>query len=112
MSLTVYHIRDTLKKEAFAMRNIQARPVRDLRNRYAEIESLLENHDPVIITKNGRGAAVLVNIEDYAKLEEYQHILYIEEKLREAEHEAAAPGALWQDYRDVFKRLKKKHRDL
>ncbi|MDR1894206.1 MAG: type II toxin-antitoxin system Phd/YefM family antitoxin, partial [Spirochaetales bacterium] len=39
--------------------------VRDLRNHYAEIEKFLENHDPVIITKNGRGAAVLINIEDY-----------------------------------------------
>jgi prevent-host-death family protein len=94
------------------MRNIQARPVRDLRNRYAEIESLLENHDPVIITKNGRGTAALVNIEDYAKLEEYQHILYIEEKLREAEQEAASPGAGQHSYTDVFKRLKKQYHDL
>ena len=91
------------------MRNIQARPVRDLRNHYAEIESLLENHDPVIITKNGRGAAVLINIEDYAKMEEYQHIMYIEEKLQEAEKEAASPDAVWEDYKDVFRRLKKKY---
>jgi prevent-host-death family protein len=91
------------------MRNIQARPVRDLRNRYKEIESLLENHDPVIITKNGRGTAVLLNIDDYAKLEEYQHIAYIEEKLREAEQEADSPGAVWKNYKDVFSRLKKRH---
>jgi prevent-host-death family protein len=45
------------------MQNTHVRPVRDLRNRYAEIEQLVENHDPVIITKNGRGAAVLINIE-------------------------------------------------
>ncbi|MFP3041031.1 type II toxin-antitoxin system Phd/YefM family antitoxin [Treponema primitia] len=94
------------------MRNIQARPVRDLRNHYAEIESLLENHDPVIITKNGRGAAVLINIEDYAKMEEYQHIMYIEEKLQEAEKEEASPGAVWEDYRNVFRRLKKKYHGL
>jgi prevent-host-death family protein len=94
------------------MRSVQARPVRDLRNRYAEIEALLENHDPVIITKNGRGAAVLLNIEDYAKIEEYQHYLYIEEKLREAESEATAPGAEWQDYKQVFRRLKKTYHDL
>jgi prevent-host-death family protein len=46
------------------MQNTQVRPVRDLRNRYVEIEKLVENHDPVIITKNGRGAAVLINIDD------------------------------------------------
>jgi prevent-host-death family protein len=94
------------------MRNIQARPVRDLRNRYTEIEALLKDHDPVIITKNGRGSAVLLNIEDYAKIEEYQHYLYIAEKLREAENEAAAPGSEWQDYKKVFRGLKKKFRDL
>jgi histidinol-phosphate aminotransferase len=94
------------------MRNIQARPVRDLRNRYAEIESLLENHDPVIITKNGRGTAVLVNIEDYAKLEEYQHILYMEEKLREAEQEDASPQAVRQNHKDVFRRLKRNYRSI
>jgi prevent-host-death family protein len=94
------------------MQNIQTRPVRDLRNNYAEIESLLDNHDPVIITKNGRGAAVLINIEDYAKIEEYQHFMYVAEKLDEAEKEAASPNAEWQDYKDVFRRLRKKYNDL
>ncbi|GHV63035.1 hypothetical protein AGMMS49587_11730 [Spirochaetia bacterium] len=94
------------------MQNIQARPVRDLRNHYAEIETLLDNHDPVIITKNGRGAAVLMNIEDYAKIEEYQHYMYIAEKLKEAEQEEAFPGAEWQDYKDVFRRLRKKYDGL
>jgi prevent-host-death family protein len=94
------------------MRNIQARPVRDLRNRYAEIEALLEDHDPVIITKNGRGAAVLLNINDYAKIEEYQHYLYVAEKLREAEDEANSPDAEWQDYKNVFRKLKKKYHGL
>jgi prevent-host-death family protein len=94
------------------MHNIQARPVRDLRNHYTEIESLLEDHDPVIITKNGRGAAVLINIEDYAEIEKYQHFLYVEEKLKEAEKEAASPGAEWENYKTVFKGLKKKYHDL
>jgi prevent-host-death family protein len=93
------------------MGNVQARPVRDLRNNFTEIESLLKNHDPVIITKNGRGTAVLINIDDYAKIEEYQHFIYVAEKLREAEDEAAAPGAEWKNYRDVFRRLKKKYHD-
>jgi PHD/YefM family antitoxin component YafN of YafNO toxin-antitoxin module len=73
---------------------------------------MLENHDPVIITKNGRGTAVLLNIEDYAKIEEYQHVLYVAEKLEEAEHEADSAGAEWKDYKTVFRRLKKKYNDL
>ncbi|AEF82554.1 type II toxin-antitoxin system Phd/YefM family antitoxin [Leadbettera azotonutricia] len=94
------------------MQNIQARPVRDLRNKYAEIESLLENHDPVIITKNGRGTAVLLNIEDYAKIEEYQHYLYVAEKLNEAEKEAESPNAEWTDYKEVFRQLREKYHGL
>jgi prevent-host-death family protein len=99
-----------LFRDVLTMGNIQARPVRDLRNNYADIETLLENHDPVIITKNGRGTAVLINIEDYAKIEEYQHFIYVAEKLREAEDEAS--GAEWTDYKDAFRKLKKKHRDV
>jgi len=88
------------------MQKTQVRPVRDLRNRYAEIETLIENHDPVIITKNGRGAAVLINIEDYAEIEEYLHIKYVKEKLEEAELEAQKPGAKWTDYKKVLKKLR------
>jgi PHD/YefM family antitoxin component YafN of YafNO toxin-antitoxin module len=72
----------------------------------------LENHDPVIITKNGRGAAVLINIEDYAKIEEYQHLIYVREKLKEAEAEAESAAAEWLDYKKVFKRLKSKYHEL
>jgi prevent-host-death family protein len=92
------------------MRNIQVRPVRDLRNNYAELETLIENHDPVIITKNGRGAAVLLNIEDFAELEEYLHYKYVFGKLEEAEAEAAGPKAKWTDYKTVISRLKAKHK--
>jgi prevent-host-death family protein len=91
------------------MRNIQIRPVRDLRNNYAEVETLLEAHDPVIITKNGRGAAVLLNIEDFAELEEYLHYKYVSEKLAEADAAAASPKAKWTDYKTVINRLKAKH---
>jgi prevent-host-death family protein len=91
------------------MRNVQVRPVRDLRNNYAEVETLIEAHDPVIITKNGRGAAVLLNIDDFAEVEEYLHYKYVAGKLDEAEAEAAKPGARWTDYKTVISRLKEKY---
>ena len=91
------------------MQNTQVRPVRDLRNRYVEIETLLENHDPIIITKNGRGAAVLINIEDYAEVEEYLHIKFVNSKLEEAELEAEKPGAKWTDSKKVLKKLRGKY---
>ena len=94
------------------MQKTQVRPVRDLRNRYAEIEALIENHDPVIITKNGRGAAVLINIEDYAEVEEYFHIKYVQNKLEEAESEAQKPGAKWIDYKKAVKKLRSKYGGL
>ena len=91
------------------MQNTHVRPVRDLRNRYAEIEQLVENHDPVIITKNGRGAAVLINIDDYVEVEEYLHIKYVNDKLEEAELEAKKPDAIWTPYRKALKQLRDKH---
>jgi len=94
------------------MPNTQVRPVRDLRNKYVEIEGFLENHDPVIITKNGRGTAVLINIDDYAEIEEYLHIKHINEKLKEAEVEAAKPNAKWTDSNEVIKKMRKKYNGL
>jgi prevent-host-death family protein len=108
----MYPYCDTVVKEVIQVQNVQIRPVRDLRNNYPEIEKLLENHDPVIITKNGRGAAVIINIDDYAKIEEYQHLVYIERKLKEAEADAVSPDAEWLDYKKVFKRLKSKYHEL
>ena len=45
----------------------QIRPVTDLRNRYPEVESDLER-GPVVLTKNGYGASVLISISLYDKL--------------------------------------------
>ena len=47
---------------------INIRPVSDLRNRFPEIESLVQQGEPVYLTKNGYGASVLVSIELYDKL--------------------------------------------
>ena len=91
------------------MPNTQVRPVRDLRNRYTEIETFLENHNPVIITKNGRGTAVLINIEDYAEIEEYLHIKFINKKLEEAETEAKKPGTKWIDSKKTIKKMRNKY---
>ena len=91
------------------MPKTHVRPVRDLRNKYAEIEMFLENHNPVIITKNGRGAAVLINIDDYAEIEEYLHIKYVNEKLKEAELEAGKPNVKWIDSKKVIKKLRDKY---
>ena len=49
------------------MYTTQIRPVTDLRNKYAEVENDLEN-GPVILTKNGYGASVLISLDLYDKV--------------------------------------------
>ena len=49
------------------MFSTQIRPVTDLRNRYTEVENDLAK-GPVVLTKNGYGASVLVSIALYDKL--------------------------------------------
>ena len=49
-----------MQKE-ISMYATQIRPVTDLRNHYPEVESDLER-GPVLLTKNGYGASVLVSI--------------------------------------------------
>jgi prevent-host-death family protein len=45
------------------------RPVRDLRNNFAELDKIVNNRDHVIITNNGRGTAALIGIDEYAVYE-------------------------------------------
>lgn len=47
---------------------IQIRPVSDLRNKFPEIESLVNEGQPVYLTKNGYGAMVVLSLEEYAWL--------------------------------------------
>ncbi|MCM1233109.1 MAG: type II toxin-antitoxin system Phd/YefM family antitoxin [Ruminococcus flavefaciens] len=48
---------------------LHIRPVSDLRNKFPEIEStVLNNGEPVYLTKNGYGSMVLLSLEQYAAL--------------------------------------------
>lgn len=63
---------------------IQIRPVSDLRNKFPEIETIVNNGNPVYLTKNGYGAMVVLSLEEYANLTDN-----IELKLDEADRQAA-----------------------
>ncbi len=63
---------------------INIRPVSDLRNKFLEIESIVNNGEPVYLTKNGYGSMVVLSLEEYAQLTEN-----IEMKLDEADHQAS-----------------------
>ena len=47
---------------------LQIRPVSDLRNRFPEIEKIVNAGEPVYLTKNGYGAMVVLSLEEYSRL--------------------------------------------
>lgn len=47
---------------------IQIRPVSDLRNKFPEIEKIVNEGAPVYLTKNGYGSMVVLSLETYSKL--------------------------------------------
>ena len=78
-------------------------------NHYAEISEMLKDHDHVIITNHGRGESVLINIEDYAKYEEFLHQRYVAEALAKAKQQAADPDTQWADHESVWETLGKQY---
>lgn len=76
--------------------------VRDLRNNYPEVASIVKNRDHVIITNNGKSEAVLISYEDFVNYEEFLHIRYVKEKLAEAEAIANNPDE-WIGADELFK---------
>jgi prevent-host-death family protein len=79
---------------------IQIRPVSDLRNKFPEIEGVVNNGEPVFLTKNGYGAMVVLSLEKYAELTDD-----VELKLDEADI-AAENSEVRYSHEEVFSRLK------
>ena len=67
------------------MYTTHVKAVRDLRNNYPEVAQIAKNRDHVIITNNGRSEAVLISYDEFERYQEFLHILYVKEKLAEAE---------------------------
>jgi len=84
------------------MYNTYVRPARDLRNNYADVIRMLNEHNQVIITNKGKGEAVLIKIEDYAGYEEYLHTRYIKEKIDEVEKQKASGEIKWYSWEEVM----------
>ena len=72
---------------------IQIKPVSDLRNKFPDIEKIVNEGEPVYLTKNGRGRFVVMDIEDYERDRAEKKLLM---KLQEAE-EAVKDGEGWLD---------------
>ena len=90
------------------MLNTHVRPVRDLRNNYPELANIVKENDHVIITNNGKSEAVLISIDSFKKYEEFLHYRYIDEKLAEAEAEAADPNTKWLSEEEFWASVEEK----
>ena len=77
------------------MMNTYARPVRDLRNNYSEILKLANEGNQVIITQNGREAAVVIGTDAYKEFELFLHRQYIKNELAKAKEKAKDPNTQW-----------------
>lgn len=75
---------------------LQIRPVSDLRNKFPEIEKIVNEGQPVYLTKNGYGAMVVLSIEKYSAM-----ITDIESKLDEADR-VAEYSHFRLEHQDVF----------
>ena len=75
--------------------NTYARPVRDLRNDYNEIIKLANEGNPVIITQNGREAAVMIGTEAYKDFEVFLYRQYINRELAKVKEKAKNPNTQW-----------------
>lgn len=64
---------------------ISIRPVSDLRNKFTEVEKVVNGGEPVFLTKNGYGTMVVMSIDLYSRLTSN-----IEQALDEADDYAAS----------------------
>ena len=79
---------------------IAIRPISDLRNKFTDIEKVVNGGEPVFLTKNGYGSMVVMSIEAYSRLTQN-----VEQALDEAD-EYAETNTTRFNHEDVFGRLR------
>ena len=77
---------------------LQIRPVSDLRNKFPDIEKILNAGEPVYLTKNGYGAMVVLSLEEYSRLTDS-----VEIALNKTDRHAAG-----MSHEEVFGNLRRK----
>lgn len=81
---------------------IQIKPVSDLRNKFPDIERIVNSGEPVYLTKNGYGAMVVLSLEEYSKLMDEA-----ENAMDEADLAAESESTRYT-HNEVFKGLRRK----
>lgn len=81
---------------------LQIRPVSDLRNKFPDIEKIVNAGEPVYLTKNGYGAMVVLSLDAYSKLTDG-----VEAALDEADRHADEDSRR-MNHEEVFGNLRRK----
>ena len=79
---------------------ITIRPVSDLRNKFTDIERVVDGGEPVFLTKNGYGSMVVMSIEYYSRLTQD-----VESALDEAD-EYAVTNDTRMTHNEVFSKIR------
>ena len=80
---------------------LQIRPVSDLRNKFPDIEKIVNTGEPVYLTKNGYGAMVVLSLEEYSRLTDG-----VEAALDKADR-LAAEDTERMSHEEVFEKLRR-----
>ena len=81
---------------------LQIRPVSDLRNKFPDIEKIVNEGEPVYLTKNGYGSMVVLSLEMYSRLTDG-----VERALDEAD-QAAEKDSRRLTHDEVFGNIRRK----
>lgn len=81
---------------------IQIRPVSDLRNKFPDIEKIVNEGEPVYLTKNGYGTMVVLSLDMYSQLTDG-----LEAALDEADR-TAREDSRRMTHEEVFGNLRRK----
>lgn len=81
---------------------LQIRPVSDLRNKFPDIEKIVNEGEPVYLTKNGYGSMVVLSLDAYSKLTDG-----VEAALDEADRRAAEDSRR-MTHEEVFGNLRRR----
>ncbi len=80
---------------------LQIRPVSDLRNKFPDIEKIVNAGEPVYLTKNGYGTMVVLSLEAYSRLTDG-----VESALDRAD-KAAEESDVRMNHEEVFGNLRR-----
>ncbi|GHV75090.1 hypothetical protein AGMMS49940_23920 [Spirochaetia bacterium] len=84
------------------MFGVHVKQISEIQRDYSEADKLLENHDRIILTNDGKNKAVLINIDDYSEFESYAQKEYIHKKLSEAKLLAGNKNVVWLDEEEFW----------